>query len=227
LHRELIHLLIARTLKRSLCALFETGHFQGTDVGSIYRANQQPRAVLACPSALNIVGRQPAARGRWNFIDLNQTESGTLRFELARDEGIPDTESCGLADNRDARCQVPRALCSLVSHLDYSCGKETLANALPQFTVHGYDPAIPGLDIHPEPRDLFICTNVLEHVEPEFLDMVIDDKASVLSAPGAGFLLLVRSAFHQHPKSGWVQSLSGSSTPSTITHIVAHTEHII
>ena len=74
---------------------------------------------------------------------------------------------------------MPRALCSLVSHLDYVCGKQTLANALPQFTVHGYAPAIPGLDIHPEPHDLFICTDVLEHVESEFVDMVIDDKARV------------------------------------------------
>jgi hypothetical protein len=67
----------------------------------------------------------------------------------------------------------------LVSYLDHGSGKETLANALPQFTVRGYDPAIPDLDTHPEPHDLFICTDVLEHVEPEFVDMVIDDKAGI------------------------------------------------
>ena len=84
----------------------------------------------------------------------------------------------------------PPALCSLVSHLDYSCGKETLANAIPQFTVHGYESAIPGLDIHPEPHDLFICADVLEHVEPEFVGLVIDDNASVWLLCSERLLLL-------------------------------------
>ncbi|NIV37196.1 MAG: hypothetical protein GWN58_49560, partial [Anaerolineae bacterium] len=59
--------------------------------------------------------------------------------------------------------------------LDYGCGKQTLANALPQFTVHGYDPAIEGLDEPPEPHDLVVCGDVLEHIEPECLDDVLDD----------------------------------------------------
>jgi hypothetical protein len=67
----------------------------------------------------------------------------------------------------------------LVSHLDCGCGKETLANELPQFTVHRYDSAIPDLDSPPEPHDLVICTNLLEHVEHEFVAMVIDDLARV------------------------------------------------
>jgi hypothetical protein len=53
------------------------------------------------------------------------------------------------------------------------------------------------------------------------------DTIQRLSVPGAGFFIARPQPLHQHPKSGWVQSLSGSSTPSTITHIVVHTEHII
>ena len=53
--------------------------------------------------------------------------------------------------------------------LDYGCGKATLG--LP----NAYDPAIPGLDSPPAPADLVVCTDVLEHVEPEFLDNVLDD----------------------------------------------------
>lgn len=63
--------------------------------------------------------------------------------------------------------------------LDYGCGKQTLANSLPQLLVRGYDPAVPGLDNPPVPHDLVVCTDVLEHVEPEHLDAVLDDLSRV------------------------------------------------
>ena len=59
--------------------------------------------------------------------------------------------------------------------LDYGCGKETLARALPQFRIKGYDPGMPGLESAPDPHDLVICTDVLEHIEPDCLDDVLDD----------------------------------------------------
>jgi len=59
--------------------------------------------------------------------------------------------------------------------LDYGCGKGTLAEALPQFNITGYDPCIPGLDQQPGKHDLVICSDVLEHIEPELLDNVLDD----------------------------------------------------
>jgi hypothetical protein len=61
--------------------------------------------------------------------------------------------------------------------LDYGCGKCTLAQSLPQFRVISYDPCIPGLDRYPEPSDLVVCTDVLEHIEPQHLQDVIDDLA--------------------------------------------------
>lgn len=63
---------------------------------------------------------------------------------------------------------------SLSTILDYGCGKRTLEKAL-GFSIANYDPAIPGLDAIPEPADLVVCTDVLEHVEPECLDAVLDD----------------------------------------------------
>ncbi len=59
--------------------------------------------------------------------------------------------------------------------LDYGCGKQTLARMLPKYRIRGYDPGLPGLDTPPEPHDLVVCTDVLEHIEPEFLDDVLDD----------------------------------------------------
>lgn len=59
--------------------------------------------------------------------------------------------------------------------LDYGCGKQTLARALPQYRIRGYDPGLPGLDDVPEPHDMVICTDVLEHIEPECIEAVLDD----------------------------------------------------
>ena len=61
------------------------------------------------------------------------------------------------------------------SILDYGCGKSTLAAALAEkdIAIAEYDPAIPGKDMPPEPADLVICGDVLEHVQPECLDAVL------------------------------------------------------
>lgn len=62
-----------------------------------------------------------------------------------------------------------------VTILDYGCGKQTLGAAIPHLLVTGYDPALDGLDDPPEPADLVVCTDVLEHIEPDCLDAVLDD----------------------------------------------------
>lgn len=58
--------------------------------------------------------------------------------------------------------------------LDYGCGKRTLEKAL-GFPIQNYDPCIPGLDKAPVPADILVCTDVLEHIEPDCLDAVLDD----------------------------------------------------
>ncbi len=62
--------------------------------------------------------------------------------------------------------------------LDYGCGKGSLKAILqtPTLLVDEYDPGIKGKDTPPEgPYDLVVCVDVLEHVEPEFVDAVLDD----------------------------------------------------
>lgn len=56
--------------------------------------------------------------------------------------------------------------------LDYGCGKGTLAEALP-FEIQEYDPAVEGKEALPAPADIVICSDVLEHVEPDFLQAVL------------------------------------------------------
>lgn len=65
----------------------------------------------------------------------------------------------------------------LADVLDYGCGKQTLAKALPDLEIKGYDPAFEELSAPPAPADLVICGDVLEHVEPQHLDAVFDDIA--------------------------------------------------
>ena len=59
--------------------------------------------------------------------------------------------------------------------LDYGCGQNTLAGALYclEIEMASYDPAVPPYDTIPAPADLVTCTDVLEHIEPEYLDDVI------------------------------------------------------
>lgn len=57
--------------------------------------------------------------------------------------------------------------------LDYGCGKATLASALPHLAVSCYDPAVPGRDSPPSPADIVVCSDVMEHVEPDCLADVI------------------------------------------------------
>lgn len=59
--------------------------------------------------------------------------------------------------------------------LDYGCGKCTLSKSLPHLNITNYDPCIEELDKPPAAADLVVCTDVLEHVEKEYIDSVINE----------------------------------------------------
>jgi hypothetical protein len=58
--------------------------------------------------------------------------------------------------------------------LDYGCGKSTLQHNLP-FEIKQYDPAVPKYANPPSKADIVVCTDVLEHIEPECLESVLKD----------------------------------------------------
>lgn len=62
-----------------------------------------------------------------------------------------------------------------LSVLDYGCGEGSLAKRLEELGVEcaEYDPAIPGKEEITGFADLVVCTDVLEHVEPNKLDKVL------------------------------------------------------
>ena len=64
--------------------------------------------------------------------------------------------------------------------LDYGAGKgrlgEELKKAYPHpIEVRNYDPAIPAWAAPPAPTDFVVCLDVLEHIEPDYLENVLDD----------------------------------------------------
>lgn len=65
------------------------------------------------------------------------------------------------------------------SVLDYGCGEGKLRARLiqdaPRLECREYDPRIPGKDQRQPFTDLVVCTDVLEHVEPEKIGNVLRD----------------------------------------------------
>lgn len=67
------------------------------------------------------------------------------------------------------------------SVLDYGCGKATLSKKLrggfwgpKNLHIQNYDPAVPEFSKSPTPCDMVVCTDVLEHIEPEYLPEVLN-----------------------------------------------------
>jgi hypothetical protein len=71
---------------------------------------------------------------------------------------------------------------------DYGAGKKHLQTALQgaglDLTYYPYDPAFPEYG-PPTEADMVCCIDVLEHIEPDRLDAVLDDLASIM--PRLGF----------------------------------------
>jgi hypothetical protein len=95
--------------------------------------------------------------------------------------------------------------------LDYGCGQRLLEKGL-GWKIRNYDPCIGDLDAPPEPADIVVCTDVLEHIEPECLDDVLDDLKRVVqkkgflviaTRPAEKFLPDGRNAHLIQQSSGW------------------------
>ena len=73
----------------------------------------------------------------------------------------------------------------LKSLVDYGCGHGYIINELirrgmgPRCGMTGYDPGIAQCAALPDPADMLISTDVLEHIEPECLDDVLKHMASL------------------------------------------------
>ena len=65
--------------------------------------------------------------------------------------------------------------------LDYGAGQQTLSTAIaekyPYFfrEIQDYDPAVLKIAEPPRPADIVVCTDVLEHIEPQYLENVLKE----------------------------------------------------
>lgn len=97
---------------------------------------------------------------------------------LAQQKALHAGGQYGISSGKWAEVVRQLSLSGRKSILDYGCGQQKLKEALgPAYTVACYDPAIAGLDAPPQPADVVVCTDVLEHIEPECLDAVLADLA--------------------------------------------------
>lgn len=83
--------------------------------------------------------------------------------------------------------------------LDYGCGKGTLRTALP-YKIKEYDPAIEGKDKPPDPAEIVVCVDVLEHIEPDHLDEVLDHLQQLTRL--AGFFVAATRPAKKHLPDG-------------------------
>jgi hypothetical protein len=105
---------------------------------------------------------------------------------------------------------------------DYGAGKKNLLKGLTEAGINGidyrpYDPAFPEYG-EPRSADLVCCIDVLEHIEPELVDNVIDELATITTTLGffsihmgpAGKVLADGRNAHliQKPSSWWLPRLT-------------------
>lgn len=102
--------------------------------------------------------------------------------------------------------------------LDYGCGKCTLREALSPIPVKCFDPCILQFSARPMPADIVACIEVLEHIEPGYLDAMLDDLkrltkralfATVATGPSTKLLADGRNAhLIQKPEEWWLEKIS-------------------
>lgn len=136
--------------------------FHGDGLTQTMVAKERDSGEPVAPVLQNVVGFVRAEVISAEYRDLNA--------QLHR-----DNLAYGVGGGKHAKT-VLRLAEKLKTHsiLDYGAGKGGLAKAIP-FPIWEYDPAIPGKQESPRPADLVACTDVLEHIEPDYLGGVLAD----------------------------------------------------
>jgi 2-polyprenyl-3-methyl-5-hydroxy-6-metoxy-1,4-benzoquinol methylase len=128
--------------------------------------------------------RTPPASDTTTIIGYIKPELISAEYAALNAQLHKDNIAYGVGGGKHA--PIVRKLCESLntrSVLDYGCGKGYLAKAL-DFPIWEYDPAVEGKDAEPRPAELVVCTDVLEHIEPDRLDFVLADLRRVVRKVG-------------------------------------------
>jgi hypothetical protein len=104
----------------------------------------------------------------------------------AQQEKLHENENYGVASVQYA--PIVSEICNRleVQHLlDYGAGKCRLFQNLKvshKMKLQAYDPGVQKLSSSPVSAEMVACIDVLEHIEPEYLDSVLDDLVSLTEA---------------------------------------------
>lgn len=165
--------------------------------------------LLACGAAATVAAHRLAAKGVHAVdighmsmfltvkgayqMDLDQLASPYYRSQLDEAHNVKKWGTGGYS-------HVPMVYefavkLAATSILDYGCGRGTFKKTWNEQRLLGgvieYDPGIPGKDVIPKPADLVVCTDVLEHVEPELIDNVLKHIHAV-GRKGAYFVIATK-----------------------------------
>ena len=87
--------------------------------------------------------------------------------------------------------QLPKACISLIKHfdlesvLDYGCGKGLIVKSIQEqlkgapISIQGFDPCVDEFKEPPKPSQFLISTDVLEHIEPKYINNTLDNIAEL------------------------------------------------
>jgi len=129
-----------------------------------------------------------------------------------------------------------------ITHLlDYGCGSRMnlIKHIKPKqkLTYQAYDPGVPDLAGAPVPAQMVACIDVLEHIEPEYLDNVLDHLLSLTevvafltihTGPAGKILPDGRNAhINQQPMEWWLPKLMERWDLQTVQVTHAHAFHVI
>ena len=133
-----------------------------------------------------------------SFIAYNKPELISKEYIRLNAKLHQDVPTYGMSGSKhtDTVIKIVKGMITpenqFVKVLDYGAGKGMLAKSLP-FSIEQYDPAIPEIAAIPAPADFVVCTDVLEHIEPDKLAFVLDDLRRVTKRVGF-FVISTRPA---------------------------------
>jgi hypothetical protein len=154
-------------------------------------------------------------------------------YKKLNEELHKSDETFGISGSRYA--EIARALSQWGRKpiLDYGCGKAILEYTVgPAYKVTNYDPCIEKYSARPEPHPVVFCTDVMEHVEPEFVEDVLADVRR-LTTESAFFAICVSPALKTlsdgrnahislHPIEWWKDKVVAAGFEITDTFNDAH-----
>ena len=171
-----------------------------------------------------------------NLISDDYRSLNTKLHETSEEYG---NRNSFLARELPTSIAILRKLFSYTSVLDYGCGKGLILESLDKklkplgMDIQGYDPCIEKFSGQPKPADILLCTDVLEHVEPDKTEEIINHIRSLTVnvcylvidlLPAVKLLPDGRNAHINLNTAGWWLNALSNSFPFSLQYLLEKKE---